>query len=232
MGYKPLDRRRLSEQVCEQLEDMIARGQLVPGDVMPPEKELVSRFEVSRLTIREALLALQQKGLVDIRNGERVRVTEPSLDRMVAALSGAARLYLTHNAGIRDFQNLRRVIEIAVVREVAGSHTPEDLTLIETCLVANQAALSDPVRFAETDVAFHEAIVKAAKSPLLSGLNQALAGWLRGQRDVTLAHDGVAQAAFDGHAAIFKAIAAGNANEACDAMDRHLRAIERFFWQP
>ena len=63
MQTAPVERRRLSEQVAEQLETLMAAGDLMPGDALPPEKELIARFGVSRPTIREALLSLQQKGL-------------------------------------------------------------------------------------------------------------------------------------------------------------------------
>lgn len=224
-----LDRRRLSDQVADRIQGLIADGTLAAGGALPPETALAERFGVSRPTVREALQRLQRMGLVEIRNGAPARVTLPSSERLIEALTGAAEVFLAQPHGPRDFQGLRRVIEVGIAREAALKRGPEDVARLEACLAANRAALDDPEAFGQTDVAFHETLVAIAGNALLDGLSRALNGWLLEIRRTTLAHAGVAARAAAGHAQILDAVAAGDPDAAAAAMDRHLHEIEGFF---
>ena len=77
---RPLARKKLSEMVEEELEQMIRRGEFGEGGQLPSERELMAFFNVGRPSVREALAALKRKGLVQINNGERARVSRPSAD--------------------------------------------------------------------------------------------------------------------------------------------------------
>ncbi|EAA7801233.1 transcriptional regulator NanR, partial [Salmonella enterica subsp. enterica serovar Heidelberg] len=68
---RPLARKKLSEMVEEELEQMIRRHEFGEGEQLPSERELMAFFNVGRPSVREALAALKRKGLVQINNGER-----------------------------------------------------------------------------------------------------------------------------------------------------------------
>src|ERR1700734_2083030 len=140
MGFQPVRKARLYEQVTSQIERMIVQGQLVDGELLPAEKELMSRFNVSRATLREALLSLQQKGIIDIRNGERARVTKSNMDKLVSAMSGAVSIYLSEDEGVHRFQALRKTLEVAIVRTAAMTATSDELEQISAALEKNRAA--------------------------------------------------------------------------------------------
>ena len=72
---RPLARKKLSEMVEEELEQMIRRREFGEGEQLPSERELMAFFNVGRPSVREALAALKRKGLVQINNGERARVS-------------------------------------------------------------------------------------------------------------------------------------------------------------
>lgn len=71
--------KKLSEMVEEELEQMIRRHEFGEGEQLPSERELMAFFNVGRPSVREALAALKRKGLVQINNGERARVSRPLL---------------------------------------------------------------------------------------------------------------------------------------------------------
>src|SRR4051794_22596463 len=73
-----VDRKKLFEQVAAHLEGQILSGKLKPGDQLPPERDLQTRFGVGRPAIREALITLQRSGLVELSNGSRSRVAMPT----------------------------------------------------------------------------------------------------------------------------------------------------------
>ncbi len=91
---RPLARKTL-EMVEEELEQMIRRREFGEGEQLPSERELMAFFNVGRPSVREALAALKRKGLVQINNGERARVSRPSADTIIGELSGMAN-FLSH----------------------------------------------------------------------------------------------------------------------------------------
>jgi DNA-binding FadR family transcriptional regulator len=219
------------EDIVERIEDMLLAGDLRPGDRLPPERELMRVFQVGRTSIREALFALQRKGMVALQAGERAAVTAPSADGMVADLSGAARFYMASESGMRDFQRIRALFEAAIARDAAGIATTEDIALLEAALRDNERALGDETQFVETDVAFHYAIARIVGSPLIDTLHTGLVAWLREQRTASIAPRGSARAAARAHRAIFEAVAAHDRDAAEQAMKDHLAEVERFYWK-
>ena len=78
-------RRRLHEDVAEQLRDAIFDGRFQPGEKLPPERELAERFEVNRTSVREAIKVLEGQGLVSVRHGDGVTV-QPLVDATLDSL--------------------------------------------------------------------------------------------------------------------------------------------------
>lgn len=227
----PIRRRRLFEEVAARLQRMIGEGGLREGDPLPSERELMSRFQVGRATVREALLALEQQGVVNVSNGERARVARPGAGRLIEALSGAASLYLAQPQGVRDFQALRHTVERAIVRDVAREATRADLDRIGAALSDNGRARGDRARFRDTDLAFHAAIVRTLANPLLTGMHDALSGWLAAQRAVCLGEDGAEARAFAFHQRVFAALAARDPDAAEAAMAEHLDDVAQTYWR-
>lgn len=230
MTFAPVLRRRLYQEVADRLEHLIRAGDLPEGGSLPSERELMERFAVGRPAIREALLSLQQKGLIAIGNGERARVSAPDAERLIGALSGAAQVYLARAEGVRQFQAARRVFEGALARQAARLASDDDVARIGRALHANRAARGDPAAFQASDIDFHLQIVRTSGNPLLSGVHQALSGWLLEQRRVSLTAPGAEASAFGFHERIHAAIAARDADMAEAAMHAHLDAVADLYW--
>src|SRR5215472_14907297 len=88
--YRTIKSSRLFEQIVQQVEESILKGQLKPGDQLPAERDLAQRFGVSRTAVREAVKALREKGLVEAYSGRGTFVTNgtsqairQSLDLMI-----------------------------------------------------------------------------------------------------------------------------------------------------
>jgi DNA-binding FadR family transcriptional regulator len=231
MGFQPVRKSRLYEQVTSQIEGMIAQGQLVDGELLPAEKDLMSRFNVSRATLREALLSLKQKGIIDIRNGERARVTKSNMDKLVAAMSGAVSIYLSEDEGVQRFQALRKTLEVALARAAATAATTDELAKISTALEQNHEARGNSAAFSQTDVTFHLEIIRISRNPLLIGIYQALTGWLTDQRRQVLEIPGAEEAAFAAHCKIFQALTDRNKDRAEEAMAEHMDTVMALYWQ-
>lgn len=228
MAFAPIARRRLYEEVASRIEDLISSGELGEGETLPAERELMQQFSVGRPAIREALLSLQQKGLLTLGNGERARVVRPDAGQLIGAVSSAVRIYLQADEGEPQFQAARRLFESAIAREAARNATPTDIKRIEMALEENRAASGNASAFELTDVAFHLEIVKTLYNPLLTGLHEALAAWLAEQRRSSLGVPGAEASAINAHERIFAAIAEGDGDAAELEMQDHLDKVARF----
>ena len=190
----------------------------------------MGRFNVSRATVREALLSLQQKGIVNIKSGQRIRVTKSNMETLVAAMGGAVNIYLSEEQGIRNFQALRKTLEVAVARSAAGTVKQNELERIENALDLNRLARGESEQFIQTDILFHLEIIRSSHNPLLVGVYQALTGWLTEQRKQVLSIEGAEQVAFDAHKKIFEGLADRDKDRAEQAMARHMDAVIAEYW--
>lgn len=226
-----IERKKLFQQVAAHLESLILEGRLRPGDRLPPERDLQTRFGVGRPAIREALIALQRSGLVEISNGARARVAMPTAHAVMSGVGSAVRQMLSTSEGQKHFQGARFFFETALARNAARDATEEQIAQLKAALEANRDAIGDRDKFIETDVAFHFVLADITGNPIFVALHDAMSGWLREQRVATLDAPGQEKVAYKAHFAIYEAIAAKNPERAEAAMASHLRQLEGTFWR-
>ena len=225
-----MDRRKLYEQVATHLEHEILTGTLRPGDRLPPERDLQTRFGVGRPAIREALITLQRSGLIEIGNGVPARVAVPTVDRVVAGIVPAMRQILAGKEGQRQLQGVRLFMEIGLVRHAAAQASEQDLAEFAEALAANRAAVGDTNAFIRTDVAFHYCLARMMRNPAFLALHDAMSTWLLEQRRFALKEAGEDQRSYEAHASIFAAVHRHDPDEAENAMRRHLEEGWVAFW--
>jgi GntR family transcriptional regulator, sialic acid-inducible nan operon repressor len=222
---RPVQRKKLWEEVAFRLRAMIEDGTFPEGTLLPSESDLMQMFGVGRPSIREALFALHLNGLVAITSGERARVTVPSPDTLLFHLSGVARHFLTRSGGPEHFQEARAIFEIGVARIAAQRGTLDDVARLEQALKANVAAKGDRERFGRTDVAFHYVLAVTTRNPIFTAVHDAIVDWLTSQRTAALRAPDAEEIAARGHQRIFAAVADGNPDAAAAAMSDHLAEI-------
>jgi GntR family transcriptional repressor for pyruvate dehydrogenase complex len=219
-------RRKLYEEVADQLEQLIRDGDYVPTDQLPSERELMLQFGVGRPAIREALFHLGKMGLIEVRSGERARVTRPTPEVVIGALSGTARHMLASPGGIRDFQSARLFFETGLARHAALHATKDDLAKFEAKLEENRQSIGDLKRFQRTDVEFHYILALVPRNPIFTAIHDALAEWLLEQRRTTLA-PGKYEIVYEAHEKVFEAVASRDPDRAEAAMREHLEYVAR-----
>lgn len=160
---KPILKIPVHEIVANQLRRAIHRGDYMPGDRLPSERELATRLEVSRETLREAIRMLEGEGYVVSRRGAKG-------GHIVTALSEpAGRMYARLRAdqhSIVSLMEFRRVNECLAARLAAELRGAEDLNKIETAVEDLKAAESNP-RFRKADADFHLAAAMACRNPFV-----------------------------------------------------------------
>ena len=221
-----IKQRKLSDEVTDHLERMIRAGELAEADRLPSERELMRQFGVGRPSIREALLHLSKMGLVEVRSGERARVTRPTPQFVIDALTGPARHMISAPGGVQNFQNARIFFEVGLARHAALNATQEDIDAFAEALEANRLSIGDLKRFERTDVDFHYVLAVITRNPIFTAIHAGLAEWLLEQRRTTLA-TGEDVKAYEAHRGIFEAIAAHDPDRSERAMRDHLEYVAR-----
>jgi DNA-binding FadR family transcriptional regulator len=221
---------RRHESVAASIEQDIVLGRIGPGAALPSERNLVEKFKVGRTTVREALLTLQRRGLIEVRNGAPARVITPDTKMIVGDVGMLARRYGGTPDGIKHLQHARALIETGLAREAALYASPEARQEIQKAFDENAASVDDLERFAETDIDFHFAIAKASQNPIFLSLHEALRGWLAEQRLVSRRAERHPVDVVAEHRPILLAILNRDGSGAAAAMEAHLAAVVRAYW--
>jgi len=220
--YKVVQSSRLYEQIVKQIEDSIEKGDLKEGDQLPAERELALQFGVSRTAVREAVKALQEKGLVEAHPGRGTFITSETSNS----------IRLTFNRMIKS-EPREGTIHLVEVREIlepeiaalAATRVTEDslIELREAIEIMDRAKLDDPNSFIEADLDFHLALAEAAANPLILSLIDSIVGVLREQRLSIFKVEGGPDRGQYHHKRILEAIENRDAVGAREAMRAHLR---------
>jgi DNA-binding FadR family transcriptional regulator len=219
-------RQKLSDEVARHLERMINDGDFAADNRLPSERELMRHFGVGRPSVREALLHLSKMGLVEVRSGERARVTRPTPQFVIDALAGPARNMIAAPGGVQDFQSARIFFEVGLARHAAKHATEEQLQRFAEALEVNRQSIGDLKRFERTDVDFHFVLAVMMGNPIFTAIHAALAEWLLEQRRTTLAA-GEDVRAYEAHKLIYEAVASRDPDRAEQAMRDHLEYVSR-----
>ncbi len=165
---EPRRREKLGDQLYGQILEQIVSGALKEGDKLPSEHQICQSFQVSRPTVREALMRLHADGLVTTRQGSGTFVQKRP--------SG----HLTRLANVSDIAGMLRSLEVRIALEgqaaalAAQRRTPEQMETISAALAALQAAFEGSDIPARADFAFHRAVAKASGNALFADLLEML----------------------------------------------------------
>ncbi len=231
MPFTPIHPEKLSQGVIRQVEELILRGILRPGDRLPAERELAERLGVSRPSLREALAELQTRGLIETRAGAGVFVS----DVLGSAFSPALiRLFATHDEAVSDMVAFRRDIEGLAAERAARLGSDADLAVIDSVFRRMEAAQSKSVGDAEQearlDAEFHLAIIEAGHNVVMLHMMRSIYDLLREgvfyNRQVMFRQRTTRSSLLDQHRAINEALQARDPEAARDAVATHLDYVQ------
>jgi GntR family transcriptional repressor for pyruvate dehydrogenase complex len=222
-GFETVRKVRRYEQVAEQIRRMISDGALKPGDLLPPERELVEKLGVGRSSIRDAVRTLEVMGILEPRQGHGTVVRDLSADALVVPLS----LVLTRKRElVTELLDVRRMIEPGLAARAAKNATAEEIAHMGAILARHEAKLRRGEEAMDEDSDFHYAIALAARNSVVLRVLDVLMDLLRESRSRSLQVPGRPQRSFDGHRRILRALQKRDAKAAEAAVRRHLKEIE------
>jgi GntR family transcriptional repressor for pyruvate dehydrogenase complex len=221
--YKVVQASRLYEQIVQQIEESILKGELSEGSQLPAERDLAKQFGVSRTAVREAIKALQEKGLVDAFPGRGTFVTNGTsnsmrryLDRIIKSGEPDGWAYVVE---------MREILEPEIAALAAARATDQDLATMREAVEVMDNSRQDSDVFIEADLDFHLALAEAAGNPIVLSLIDSIVGLLREQRLRIFRIAGGPQRGQHHHRRILEAIKRHDAPGARAAMQAHLSQV-------
>jgi GntR family transcriptional repressor for pyruvate dehydrogenase complex len=161
----------VTDQAILKIQEMIIAGELMPGDRLPPEKELSERLGLSRNSLREAVKALEVIRVLDVRRGDGTYVTSLEPKLLLDALSFVAELY--DDDSILEILAVRSILEPAAASLAATRITAPAIAGLHAMIdSAEQSSEIEPL--VEHDLAFHRSITEVAGNQYLSSLLDGL----------------------------------------------------------
>jgi len=229
LPLKPIKPKRISDQVFEQLRELIFRGEMKPGQQVMPERELADALGVSRTSVRDAINKLVVMGLLEQKQGQGTFVRSPdSLQRSPLAVAMEAQ-----DATLEDLLEVRMGLECNAAFMAAGRAVEKDILFLERSVARMRKEVDSGGLGTEADVSFHMAISYATKNPLQVFLMKNFYDFLFVGIKENLSHlyedpkniDKI----IEQHTEIFNTIRDHNPDRAFDAMKRHIDFVLNFF---
>lgn len=230
MPFHKVHSEKLSQSVVRQIELLILRGILRPGERLPAERELSERLGVSRPSLRDALADLQDRGLLVSRPGAGVFIA----DVLGSAFSPALiELFSAHDEAVFDYIAFRRDLEALAAERAARLGTETDLKVIAAIFAKMEAAHQkrDPTDEAQLDAEFHMAIIEASHNVVMLHMMRSMFDLLRQgvfyNRQMMFKNRMTRENLLDQHRAIHQAIQNRDEPAARGAVSAHLDYVEQ-----
>ena len=228
--FSRIEHSRTADEVVLQIESLILEGVLRTGDRLPGERELARQFEVSRPILRDALKALEGRGLLTTRPGGGTHVADVIGQLFTKPVTD---LISMHRKAATDYLEYRREIEAVAAEYAARRATSDDLALLDRIMArmdeAHRTGNFDDE--AEIDVEFHHAICECAHNIILlhtlRSCYRLLSEGVFQNRLLVFNVPGAREALLSQHRAIHAAVKAGDPAAARQAAMDHITHVER-----
>jgi GntR family transcriptional repressor for pyruvate dehydrogenase complex len=202
------------------------QGELRVGDQLPSERELSELFGVSRTAVRDAVNALREKGLVEVRPGKGTFIADIA-DRSLGVVRDSLGLMVGSmlDKGLADLIQVRTILEPEIAAIAAACAREEDLETLQSALDTMESALDDADVFIESDLEFHLALAKATQNPLIPVLIDPIIDLLRDHRWRMSMVEGGSERGQYHHRRIFSAVLKRDPAAARKAMTAHMEQV-------
>jgi GntR family transcriptional repressor for pyruvate dehydrogenase complex len=221
--FRAVRKGRRYEEIADQIQQLILRGALKPGDRLPPERELAAKLGVGRSSLRDAVRTLEVMGILEPKQGHGTVVREPSAEALVVPLT---RALMRKRELVAELLDVRRMIEPALAARAAVNATPEEIAHLEDVLRRQEAKIRRGEPAIEEDSEFHYAIARAARNGVVLKVLDVLMDLLRESRAKSLQVPGRLSKSYAGHKRVLQAIKRRDGAAAEAAVQKHLKEIE------
>lgn len=222
--FKTVQNTRVSQEVVQQILNVINKRELLPGDRLPGERQLVNELGVGRTSVREALRSLETMGVIEVRAGVGAFVRDPVSNIVQTSLPSPL---LVDREMLKQLYGLRAIIETGAAAVAAREATAEELQKLRQAVADMERchAADDLDGMVEADILLHRSILVATGNDILVQVVDSIADLLTDMRRVSLRIGPGVQETIAGHRAILEALEQRNPEAAKQAMADHLDTV-------
>jgi len=221
--FRSVKRQRVSDEIVGQVRALISKGVLKPGDRLPPERELIREFGVSRPSLREALKSLVAQGFLEVKQGDRTFVKSITSEKLQDPLS---LLLKADTQKIFDLIEVRKAIEAWGAFHAAQRGSEEDIKQLEEIIEEMKEALDEGKSWEKQDADFHLAMAQATHNTIQTHIMSTIYDLLRESVARVFRDQGKAKKLFNQHYRIFSAIKNRSPDKARERVLEHLNYVE------
>ncbi len=223
-AIEPIRRVKLYEEVAARIRDLIADGELRPGQALPSERKLAEKFKVGRAVIREAIRQLEVSGLVESRHGGGNYVREVTVEHLVAPIASV----LNGMSHLREeLVDARLFFEPQIAQAAAARATSEDLRLLEDVIRRQEERTANDQSGAQEDAEFHDLLARATHNTVVERVMEVIDNLLEESRARYFGSVERSKASLEGNRRILEAVQNHDQEAAQKAMVDHLEDIAR-----
>lgn len=219
-----IDKRRpVYEEIREYIREMIRKGELREGDKLPAERKLSQKFLVSRNSVREAIRALAEMGIVESRHGDGTYVCNFSQSDWVH-LNRAVR---DREKRLGEIFQFRRILEPQIAALAARHVTRKEIDRLKVLVFEQERRIMEGEDDSDVDAEFHLTLARATKNTVIVDVIQTLDHVLNESRSASLQSEERRRASLRTHILIVDALEKHDPERAMDMMDLHLTEVHR-----
>ena len=220
--FRAIEQKKVSSQIVDQVKTLIASGKLKPGDTLPPERELMKVFNVSRPTLREALNMLSIMGFIQVSQRQRTKVKSLVPSNITEPLRHLLKEDIKTSLELVD---ARAIIETANAALAAERADEEDIARQEECIEKMRINLREDDTLNKEDANFHLTIAEATHNKIQTHLMFSIYDLLKETVGLCYYND-EAENIFQQHCRIVEAIKEKDPQRAKERMEEHLSYIK------
>ena len=208
MMFTEINKKNLSDEVASQIINRIISGALIPGEKLPPEREVSVKMNVNRHTLREALRKLESLGLLSVRQGDGIYIKDYRDSGNLELLKHILYHKKDKTGGVlKDILEMRRIISPEMAEKAAINRTEADIAAIQEILVSSRS-------ISDKDFAIHQAIARAGNNILYIFILNFFNDIIKDFGELYFSVDENKKATAKFHIDISKAIIAGDSKSA------------------
>lgn len=216
----------LSKKIERQIREAIMQKIFLAGDKLPGEFELAEKFGVSRTAIREALQMLSGRGLVDIRKGSGVYVSEIDMSNVVDPFYQLLDMKCGE-ASLLHLIRVRLFMEPEITKIAALHRTDNDVQNLQELFIKMKSFMDNPEEMIESDIKFHRQISSATNNPIIPIIMEPIFQLLHKFISSTYRQSHAPDLAIQYHESLLKFIKDKNPDGAYNTMKRHMQEAEQ-----
>lgn len=214
------ERKNLSEQVADYLEEYILSEQSILGEKLPSEQSLAEKCKVSRPIIREAYKLLMERGLIIQKNGNGAFISKPDKTNIYKTMK---RIVALENIEVEELHQIRIILEVEAARLAATNASASDFIELEKIVETMKTDISlTLLERVHLDIDFHNLVAKSSGNTLLEMFVNVMTGLITTYMAKGAVISGGISDANEKHMVIINALKTRDGEKAATAMLNHL----------